>query len=200
MAQGSKLAAGAAIAGNAVVERIVRLHTRILDTELFRLAADVEFAGEALAEKLAPSLRESYPEIKTTNSSGPLLPASPIRSWRSSVTRLTRSGPRSKKLHPGRASSTPRSSSYEPRLTPPPSRSHLFRPASEAIYILEQRVMLRCLAQPMVAAGTRGTFILLPRDYESVLRDGARVHGFVQLQAKARQIRDVHPAVHDRVR
>ena len=45
------------------VEEIVDLKTRILDTETFRIKADLRFDGEALARKLKPGLREDYEQI-----------------------------------------------------------------------------------------------------------------------------------------
>lgn len=48
---------------NPAVEEIVDLKTRILDTETFRIKADLRFDGEALARKLKPGLREDYEQI-----------------------------------------------------------------------------------------------------------------------------------------
>ncbi len=53
------------LADNPVVEKIVHLRTRVLDTDTYRVAADIEFAGEALAAKLESRLREAYPEIES---------------------------------------------------------------------------------------------------------------------------------------
>lgn len=51
------------VAANPAVLKIVRLRTRMLDTETYRVAADVEFSGDALAAKLEDKLRDAYPEI-----------------------------------------------------------------------------------------------------------------------------------------
>lgn len=51
------------VAANPAVHKIVRLRTRMLDTETYRVAADVEFSGDALAAKLEDTLRDAYPEI-----------------------------------------------------------------------------------------------------------------------------------------
>ena len=48
---------------NPAVEEVVDLKTRILDTQTFRIKADVRFDGEALANKLEPKLNESYSKI-----------------------------------------------------------------------------------------------------------------------------------------
>jgi len=48
---------------NPVVDKIVRLRTRVIDTQTYRVAAEVEFAGDALAEKLEHKLRDAYPNI-----------------------------------------------------------------------------------------------------------------------------------------
>ncbi len=48
---------------NPVVHKIVRLRTRQLDTQTYRVSADVEFSGDALAAELEDKLREAYPEI-----------------------------------------------------------------------------------------------------------------------------------------
>ena len=50
---------------NPAVERIVRLRTRVLDPQTYRVAADLEFEGEVLARKLEPQLREAYSRIET---------------------------------------------------------------------------------------------------------------------------------------
>ncbi|MEZ6093575.1 MAG: cation diffusion facilitator family transporter [Pirellulaceae bacterium] len=50
---------------NPAVEEVVDLKTRVLDTETFRIKADVRFNGEALANKLKPGLREDYEKIET---------------------------------------------------------------------------------------------------------------------------------------
>lgn len=49
---------------NPTVEEIVDLKTRILDTNTFRIKADVRFDGEALAHKLEPKLKEAFEKIK----------------------------------------------------------------------------------------------------------------------------------------
>lgn len=53
------------IESNPAVEEIVDLKTRILDTETYRIKADVRFNGEALAEKLKPQLKPAYEKIKS---------------------------------------------------------------------------------------------------------------------------------------
>ena len=50
---------------NPAVEKIVRLRTRVLDPQTYRVAADLEFEGEVLARKLEPKLREAYARIET---------------------------------------------------------------------------------------------------------------------------------------
>ena len=47
------------------MEKIVRLRTRVLDPQTYRVAADLEFEGEVLARKLEPKLREAYARIET---------------------------------------------------------------------------------------------------------------------------------------
>jgi zinc transporter 9 len=47
------------------VEKIINLRTRVLDTETYRVAADLEFDGEQLAEKLEAGLRQAYTEISS---------------------------------------------------------------------------------------------------------------------------------------
>ncbi len=54
---------GKIIASSPVVEKIVNLRTRTMDSETYRIAADVEFAGKVLAERLDILLRDSYPKI-----------------------------------------------------------------------------------------------------------------------------------------
>lgn len=49
---------------NPAVEEVVDLKTRILDTETFRIKADVRFDGEALAHKLEPSLKDAWEKVK----------------------------------------------------------------------------------------------------------------------------------------
>jgi len=53
------------IEANPAVEEIVDLKTRILDTDTYRIKADVRFDGGALADKLRPQLREAYEKIST---------------------------------------------------------------------------------------------------------------------------------------
>lgn len=53
------------IAGHPAVERIAGLRTRILDSETYRVSADLEFDGERLAEKLEAGLRQAYSEISS---------------------------------------------------------------------------------------------------------------------------------------
>lgn len=53
------------INNNPAVDEIVDLKTRILDTDTYRIKADIHFDGGALADKLRPQLREAYDEIKT---------------------------------------------------------------------------------------------------------------------------------------
>jgi len=51
------------VASNPVIEHIARLRTRVLDTESFRVAADVDFDGEVLARWLEDDLRAAYAKI-----------------------------------------------------------------------------------------------------------------------------------------
>jgi zinc transporter 9 len=53
----------AILAGNPVVEKIVSLRTRVMDTETYRVSAEIEFAGEALSAELESNLREAYGRI-----------------------------------------------------------------------------------------------------------------------------------------
>lgn len=53
------------IEADPAVEEIVDLKTRILDTDTYRIKADIHFDGGALADKLRPQLREAYDRIKT---------------------------------------------------------------------------------------------------------------------------------------
>ncbi len=53
------------VTANPAVHKIVRLRTRMLDTETYRVAADVEFSGDALAAKLEDKLRAAYPGIES---------------------------------------------------------------------------------------------------------------------------------------
>lgn len=50
---------------NPAVEEIVDLKTRILDTETFRIKADIRFDGKELAKKLKPGLKEDYEQIRS---------------------------------------------------------------------------------------------------------------------------------------
>ena len=47
------------------VEEVVDLKTRILDTETYRIKADIRFEGDVLASKLRPQLRSAYDNIQT---------------------------------------------------------------------------------------------------------------------------------------
>ena len=47
------------------VEEVVDLKTRILDTETYRIKADIRFQGDVLAGKLRPQLRSAYDNIET---------------------------------------------------------------------------------------------------------------------------------------
>lgn len=51
------------IEADPAVEEIVDLKTRILDTDTYRIKADIRFDGAALADKLRPELRAAYEEI-----------------------------------------------------------------------------------------------------------------------------------------
>ncbi len=53
------------INANPAVEEIVDMKTRILDTETYRIKADIRFDGEALAEKLRAQVEQAYPNIKS---------------------------------------------------------------------------------------------------------------------------------------
>ena len=53
------------VASSPVVEKVVNLRTRVMDTETYRVAADIEFAGETLADHLQEMLRSEYPEISS---------------------------------------------------------------------------------------------------------------------------------------
>ena len=53
------------IKDNPTVEEIVDLKTRILDTETYRIKADVRFDGEAFAERLKPQIDEAYDNVKS---------------------------------------------------------------------------------------------------------------------------------------
>ena len=53
------------IEADPAVEEIVDLKTRILDTDTYRIKADIHFDGGALADKLRPQLREAYGQITT---------------------------------------------------------------------------------------------------------------------------------------
>ncbi len=54
----------AILAENPVVERIVQLRTRMMDTYTYRVAVDVEFDGESIAAKLEDEIKEAYGEIE----------------------------------------------------------------------------------------------------------------------------------------
>ncbi len=51
------------IEADPAVEEVVDLKTRILDTDTYRIKADVKFDGGALADKLRPQMREAYEQI-----------------------------------------------------------------------------------------------------------------------------------------
>jgi zinc transporter 9 len=51
------------LANNPMVEKIVNLRTRVMDTETYRVAADVEFAGEVLAAEFEETLQQDYDNI-----------------------------------------------------------------------------------------------------------------------------------------
>lgn len=51
------------IENNPAVEEIVDMKTRIMDTETYRIKADVRFDGEALADKLSTKVDSAYEEI-----------------------------------------------------------------------------------------------------------------------------------------
>jgi len=53
------------IQDNPAVEEIVDMKTRILDTETYRIKADIRFDGEAFADKLKPQVDAAYDRIKT---------------------------------------------------------------------------------------------------------------------------------------
>lgn len=53
------------IRDNPAVEEIVDMKTRIMDTETYRIKADVRFDGEALADKLSDKLEPAYRKIET---------------------------------------------------------------------------------------------------------------------------------------
>ena len=55
----------AILAANPVVERIVHLRTRMMDTFTYRVAVDVEFDGEKIAAKLEGPLKEAYEKIES---------------------------------------------------------------------------------------------------------------------------------------
>ena len=50
---------------NPAVEEVVDLRTRVLDTETYRIRANIRFDGAALAEKLDERLKAAYEDIKT---------------------------------------------------------------------------------------------------------------------------------------
>ena len=55
------------INSNPAVEEIVDMKTRILDTETYRIKADIRFDGEALAEKLRPQVDAAYERIQSAD-------------------------------------------------------------------------------------------------------------------------------------
>lgn len=55
------------INANPAVEEIVDMKTRILDTETYRIKADIRFDGEALADKLRPQVDAAYESIKSAD-------------------------------------------------------------------------------------------------------------------------------------
>ena len=48
---------------NPAVEEVVDLKTRVLDTDTYRIKADIRFDGEALAEKLQHKIKPAYDQI-----------------------------------------------------------------------------------------------------------------------------------------
>ncbi len=50
---------------NPAVEEIVDLKTRVLDTETYRIKADIRFDGETLAEKLSSKIDQAYDEVQS---------------------------------------------------------------------------------------------------------------------------------------
>ncbi len=50
---------------NPTIEEVVDLKTRVLDTETYRIKADVRFDGEAFAERLKTDLPAAYEKIQT---------------------------------------------------------------------------------------------------------------------------------------
>jgi zinc transporter 9 len=53
------------IEADPAVEEVVDLKTRVLDTDTYRIKADIHFDGGALADKLRPQLREAFEKIET---------------------------------------------------------------------------------------------------------------------------------------
>ncbi len=51
------------LSSNPVVEKIVALRTRMLDSETYRVSADIEFSGEILAAKVERRLLGQFPDI-----------------------------------------------------------------------------------------------------------------------------------------
>ncbi len=51
------------VASHPAVEKITKMRTRVMDTESFRVAADIEFAGDNLAASLENELQTAYPTI-----------------------------------------------------------------------------------------------------------------------------------------
>lgn len=53
----------AVLAAHPAVEKVAMLRTRVLDADTYRVAAEVEFAGEAIAASLEDRLRDAWPGI-----------------------------------------------------------------------------------------------------------------------------------------
>jgi zinc transporter 9 len=51
------------IARDPAVAKIVRLRTRVMDSETYRVAAEIEFAGDTIADSFEDELRAAYPKI-----------------------------------------------------------------------------------------------------------------------------------------
>ncbi|MCK5378229.1 MAG: cation diffusion facilitator family transporter [Acidobacteria bacterium] len=51
------------LSGNPVVEKIVALRTRMLDSETYRVSAEIEFSGEILAAKVEKRFKGRFPDI-----------------------------------------------------------------------------------------------------------------------------------------
>jgi len=50
---------------NPMVEEIVDFRSRVLDSETYRIKADIHFRGEALADKLSPTIKAAYEKIES---------------------------------------------------------------------------------------------------------------------------------------